>query len=122
MNMANGAGDLGDLLEARRRIVAAFEGIAAGAEALAARAAEAEELERLRAELEDERTVNAQLQERVRALKDRGAGQDGGRAALEQELAQAHARIQELEAQREADRGELDAVLAELIPLVEEAR
>jgi hypothetical protein len=111
-------GDLGDLLEARRRIVAAFEGIAAGAEALAARAAEASEIDRLRAEIEEERVVNAQLQERVRALREREAG----RAALEEELARARAEIAELRAARDAQRGEIDAVLSELIPLVEEAR
>ena len=118
MDMAVPAGDLGDLLEARRRIVAAFEGIAAGAEALAARAAEAEELDRLRAELEEERVVNAQLQERVRSLRDR----DSGRAALEGEIERLRAELSDLRAQRETERGELDAVLAELIPLVEEAR
>ena len=118
MDMSVGAGDLGDLLEARRRIVAAFEGIAAGAEALAARAAEADELDRLRAELEEERVVNAQLEERIRALRDR----DTGRAALEGEVSRLSAELASLRAEREAHRGELDAVLAELIPLVEGAR
>lgn len=113
-----GLGDLGDVLEARRRIVAAFEGIAAGAEALAAAAAQASELERLRAELEEERLVNAQLQERIRALRDR----EGGRAALEDELARLRAELADLKASRDAERGEIDAVLKELIPLVEEAR
>lgn len=118
MDTLVGAGDLGDLLEARRRIVAAFEDIAAGAEALAARAAEADELDRLRAELEEERVVNAQLQERIRTLRDR----DGSRSALEDEVARLRAEVVELRAAREAERGELDAVLSELIPLVEDAR
>lgn len=118
MDTLVGAGDLGDLLEARRRIVAAFEGIAAGAEALAARAAEAEELDRLRAELEDERTANAQLEERIRTLRER----DGARAALEEEVSRLRAEVVELRAAREAERSELDAVLSELIPLVEDAR
>ena len=116
--MTAAAGDLGDLMEARRRIVAAFEGIAAGAEALAACAAEAEELDRLRADLEEERVVNAQLQERIRSLRDR----DTGRAALEGEIARLQGELNALRAAREAEKGELDAILLELIPLVEEAR
>jgi chromosome segregation ATPase len=118
MDMAVVAGDLGDLLEARRRIVAAFEGIAAGAEALAARAAEADELDRLRAELEEERTVNAQLQERIRALRDR----ETGRTTLEEEVSRLRSELAALMAARDSQRAELDAILAELIPLVEEAR
>ena len=112
-----GLGDLGDVLEARRRIVAAFEGIAAGAEALAAMAAQAAELDHLRSELEDERLANAQLQERIRALRER----EGSRADLEEELARARAELADLKAAREAEQGEIDAVLKELIPLVEEA-
>jgi chromosome segregation ATPase len=118
MDAANGSGDLGDLLEARRRILAAFERIASGAETLSAQALRASEIDRLRAELEEERIVNAQLQERVKALRDR----DSGRAALEDELARARSRIAELEAAREADQQEIDSVLSELIPIVEEAR
>ena len=112
-----GLGDLGDVLEARRRIVAAFEGIAAGAEALAAAAAQASEIKQLRAELEEERLVNAQLQERVRALRER----DTGRASMEDELARLRAEMTDLRSARDAERGEIDAVLKELIPLVEEA-
>jgi chromosome segregation ATPase len=118
MDASVGAGDLGDLLEARRRIVAAFEGIAAGAEALAAQAEKAEEVETLRAALEEERIVNAQLEERLRSLRDR----DGSRAALEEEVARLRADLADLQARHDAQRGELDAVLSELIPLVEEAR
>jgi septal ring factor EnvC (AmiA/AmiB activator) len=118
MDTVVGAGDLGDLLEARRRIVAAFEGIAAGAEALAARAADADELDRVRAELMDERVVNAQLQERLKVLRDR----ESGRAALEEEIARLRAELTEVRAAREADRRELDALLTELLPIVEEAR
>jgi septal ring factor EnvC (AmiA/AmiB activator) len=117
MDMAVGAGDLGDLLEARRRIIAAFEEIAAGAEALASRAAEAEDVERLRADLEKERAVNAQLQEQVRVLRDRGTGNE----ALEAQIAELRAEISNLTAARNAQRVELDAILAQLIPLIEEA-
>ncbi len=111
-------GDLGDILEARRRIVAAFEGIAAGAEALATVAAQAAELDRIRAELEDERLANAQLQERIRALREREAS----RTAQDEELARLQTELNDLKAARETERGEIDAVLEELIPLVEEAR
>ena len=100
-------GDLGDVLEARRRIVAAFEGIAAGAEALAAVAAQAAELDRLRGELEDERLANAQLQERIRALRER----EGSRADQEEELARLRAELADLKSRRDAEQGEIDAVL-----------
>ncbi len=118
MDESGGSGDLGDLLEARRRIVAAFEGIAGGAEALAAQAATAADMERLRAELDDERVVNAQLEERVRALRER----ETDRAALEEEVTRLRAEVETLRAARDAERGEIDAVLSELIPIVEEAR
>ncbi|WP_246082502.1 hypothetical protein [Rubellimicrobium rubrum] len=118
MDESGGAGDLGDLLEARRRIVAAFEGIAGGAESLAAKAASAAEIERLRVELDDERVVNAQLEERVRALRER----ESDRAALEAEVIRLRAEVEALKAARDAERGEIDAVLSELIPIVEEAR
>ena len=48
------------------------------------------EVTSLRIRLDEERTVNAQLEERVRALKDR---QDGRVAQLEAEVAESRARI-----------------------------
>ena len=48
------------------------------------------EVTSLRIRLDEERTVNAQLEERVRALKDR---QDGRVAQLEAEVAESQARI-----------------------------
>lgn len=48
------------------------------------------EADGLRARLDEERTVNAQLEERVRALKDR---QDGRVAQLEAEVADSRARL-----------------------------
>ena len=48
------------------------------------------EVTSLRVRLDEERTVNAQLEERVRALKDR---QDGRVAQLEAEVAESRARI-----------------------------
>ena len=118
MDDSGGSGDLGDLLEARRRIVAAFEGIAGGAETLAAQAAVAAEMDRLRAEIVEERTVNAQLQERVRAMRER----ENSRLALEEEATRLRAEVAALKAARDVERGEIDAVLSELIPIVEEAR
>lgn len=50
----------------------------------------AQEAGALRAKLDEERTVNAQLEERVRALKDR---QDGRVASLEAEVAENRARL-----------------------------
>lgn len=127
-----GQGDLEDILEARRRIVAAFEGIAADSEALAQHLAEAPdpaELDRLRAAIEEERVVNAQLSERNRVLHERagheraGASAADGRVAdLEQGLARAREEVAGHEARRAAERAEMDEVLAELIPLIEEAR
>lgn len=125
--LAGGLAGLDDLLEARRRIVAAFEGIAAGAEALAARRAPAsdtapgadpEELARLRAELDEERLANAQLEARVKALRDRAEAPP----AIETELASARAELAALRAERATLRAELDAVLSELAPILEEAQ
>lgn len=66
---------MSDLAEYERRISAALEKIGAGVEALAKPApdqgdAEAE-VARVRAELEDEKVANAQLEERIRTLKER---------------------------------------------------
>lgn len=124
---------LARLRQARERIAAALAGIAQGAEALASRAAEApnpSELDRLRAELEEERLANAQLEERIRTLRERereraAAGEDTARAEvarLSAELEAARGEIARLSAEAEARRREVEAVLAELVPLVEEAR
>ncbi len=124
MDDLTGQGDLRDLFEARRRIVAAFEDIAAGTEALASYALARDEAQvdlaevtRLREALEEERTANAQLEERVRALRERG----GSAEAVESELAAARGRLAELESREGARAAEIDAVLSELIPLLEEA-
>ena len=102
---------------ARERMAAAFSAIAAGAGAVAARA----ELDRLRAELEEERIANAQLQERVRALKERAPDAADSRR-LEEELSLARAEIARLREEAARDRDEIEAILRELVPLVEEAR
>jgi len=85
-----------DIAELERRISYALERIGKGAEALAAgvagqgeatavaHGASADEVATLRAELEAERTANAQLTERVRAIKDR---QETTVQALEKKVA-----------------------------------
>lgn len=123
MDDMSGQGDLQALYEVRRRIVAAFEDIAAGTEALASYALSREdavdpaEVSRLREALNEERTANAQLEERLRALRERGGSAD----VLEAELATARTRVVELESAEAAREAEMDAVLSELIPLLEEA-
>jgi len=101
----------------------------------------------LKAELDAERAVTAQLEERVRAIKDR---QDTKVASLESDLATARNRVAALEdevaglrdaaeghdgagesalqaeldalrAERAAERAELAELLAELKPIVEES-
>ena len=84
----------------------------------APRALEAE-VARLHAALDEERTANAQLQERVRALRERAEARV---AELEASLLEARGAVAALEAERDARTAEVDAVLAELIPIVEEAR
>ena len=77
------------------------------------------EVARLRAALEEERIANAQLEERVRVLHARG---EGRAEAAEAEVA----RLREpgsprSRPPRRPGAAELEAVLAELIPLLEEA-
>ena len=125
MDELSGQGDLQALFEARRRIVAAFEDIAAGTEALVTLAQvpapaptiDPEEVKRLRVELEEERIANAQLEERVRVLNGRLRSGTGDEA-----LAAAQSRVAELEALLAARAAEVDAVLARLVPLLEEAQ
>ena len=133
-------GDLQAFFDARRRIIASFEDIATGTEALVSLAygklddsaptdsppvdsgderAEPEEVARLRALLDEERMANAQLEERVRALRERQDAE--GPTDPGAELDAAQARVAELESAQAARQAELDAVLAELIPLLEEA-
>ena len=127
MDDLSGQGDLQALFEARRRIVAAFEDIAAGTEALASLAlardedaVDPAEVARLRDALEEERAANAQLEERVRSL--RGRGEEAAEVeALGSELAAARDRLAAVEAHDAARTAEIDAVLSELIPLLEEA-
>ena len=158
---------MSDIAELERRITAALDRIRRGIEErqlpepgedLSA------EVARLTAELEEERTASAQLEERVRALKDR---QDGRIGKLEAEAARERdraasldaalddlrqsnadlsatcealrtamseglpdealvnravlAELEAAQARQAADRAEMDAILAELRPIVEEA-
>lgn len=76
-------------LDRIRRGVEWMDELAAAAPAGPADAADPDTA-RLRGQLDEERTVNAQLEERVRALKER---QDGRVAQLEAEVADNHARL-----------------------------
>jgi small-conductance mechanosensitive channel len=128
MDERGGQDDLQEIQDARDRIIAAFETIAAGAETLALRASQAidpAELARLHEEIDEERMANAQLAERIRILHEREAAQraPAGRVTeLEGSLAEAQEQIADLTARRAAERAEVEAVLAELMPLIEEAR
>ncbi|WP_045386712.1 hypothetical protein [Falsirhodobacter sp. alg1] len=125
-----------DLVELERRITGALERIGTAAEGLQGGAAE-------RRAVEEEKLVNAQLGERLRAVKEKSAARiealEAEVAALTEQLealrsaatnVQGHlpsageggsAELEELQAARARDRAELDAVLAALTPLVDKA-
>ena len=76
---------MSDIHELERRLTAAMDRIASGIEALPAGAsADPAELARLQEQLETERSANAQLEQRVLAIKDR---QERLVARLEEEVA-----------------------------------
>ncbi|WP_414898017.1 hypothetical protein [Rhodovulum sp. YEN HP10] len=159
---------MSDIVELERRIVAALDRIGQGLDALgsggdAEESADAAELDKLREALETERGVNAQLNERVKAIQER---QETQVARLEQRAADLTARAEAAEADvdrlravnaklretsvalreanaqglgdpaaidaallaelealtalRASDRAEIDAILAELMPVAEE--
>ena len=157
---------MSDISELEGRITSALDRIGQGLDALAPKPdpGAGEEVQQLRVALEDERVVNAQLEERVRAIREkqeitvtkltqeverlRGLLEDGEsgvarlrkingelrannvalREAMARGLAEPHlvnksmmAELESLRAAQAADRTELDAVLAELAPLVEPA-
>lgn len=73
---------MADIDELERRVRAALDRIAAGVETMGSGAAvDNTEAEELRAALEDERLANAQLEERIRALKEKLEEADGARNA-----------------------------------------
>ncbi|TCO70580.1 hypothetical protein [Rhodovulum euryhalinum] len=75
-----------------------------------------ERAERLEAEVERLRAVNARLRETSAALRAANAEGLGDPAAIDAAMA---AEIEALHALREGDRAELDAIVAELMPLAE---
>ncbi len=100
-------------LDRIRRGVEWMDELAAAAPVLPA-GAPGQETAALRARLEEERTVNAQLEERVRALKER---QDGRLSHLETEVAENRARLsgmdEDLQRLRQTN-AELRAMAAQL--------
>ena len=160
---------MSDINSLQGRITAALDRIGAGVSQLNKVSPQAEstavaEADALRGQLEEERSANAQLEERVRVLKER---QDGNIAKLEkrvetqaatlagldaelQRLRASNAELRELNAQlrsaasdgatspelinratiaevealaaqRATDEAEIDAIITELKPLIEEA-
>ncbi|MHC0053045.1 hypothetical protein [Actibacterium sp. D379-3] len=95
---------MSDITELERRITAALERIGKGAEALSAARADAgaaadeTELTRLTEALEAEKTANAQLEERVKAIRDK----------QDTHLAQLESRVSKLGARAEAAEKEID--------------
>lgn len=163
-----------DLTELERRITAALERIANGLETLPATAVDmpvaealppSADLAVLQAALDDERTVNAQLTERIRALRERDQTTQGGlqgkvekltrqldvqglelqrmrkttiqlreqmRAMAQAQsdgLAEPHllnksmlVELEALRATRQTEIAEMDEIMAELAPMLEEIR
>jgi chromosome segregation ATPase len=83
---------MSDIDELQRRITAAMDRVAAGLEGLSARAAGPDP--EMAQALDEERTANAQLSERVRSLKTRS---DAETAALRSQVDEAQARIAQLD-------------------------
>lgn len=89
--------------ELQARITAALDRIAAGLEARPTRA-QAEEIAALKAQIEEERLANAQLQERVRVLHERLAARESVLARLEGTQSETMGRLdRDLQALRRAN-------------------
>ncbi|MDG2451785.1 MAG: hypothetical protein P8M63_02985 [Paracoccaceae bacterium] len=155
-----------DITDLEQRIISALDRIKTGVDGMgpAAPAASLGEADDLRRALDEEKTANAQLEERVKLLKDRQDGtinglqsktteQQNRLSSLEAELAKVRAtndqlrdinaqlrqanetgvgephlinkamlaELEALRAVRASDRGELDAMIAEIEPLAGEA-
>jgi chromosome segregation ATPase len=131
-----------DIAELERRITAAMERITKGLDRLAGAepAGDAAEIARLGEALDEERMTNAQLNERIRVLRDRlGGGADATEAqmaeltsrlaaqdeelsTLRRVLGEAGKEIAALRAARASDAAELADITAALDPLLTEAR
>lgn len=103
---------MSDIVELERRITAALDRIGRGVEGLSAAQAAAPqidpgEVEALKAALEDERTANAQLEERVKAIREK---QDQQVLAMEFELSA----VKTEAAQLREDMDDLDGKLSVL--------
>ena len=157
---------MNDITDLEQRIISALDRIKTGVDGMgpAAPAASSGEADDLRRALDEEKTANAQLEERVKLLKDRQDGtinglqsktteQQNRLSSLEAELAKVRAtndqlrdinaqlrqanetgvgephlinkamlaELEALRAVRALDRGELDAMIAEIEPLAGEA-
>lgn len=155
---------MSDISELERRITAALDRASQALERLSAASAESGDVEAMKAELEAERVANAQLEERVRAIKEKQETMVAGLEAevlrlkeavrardgelrrmrsVNEELRNSNAKLREanaqgladadlvngamaseldeLRAQRAAERAEIDEVLATLEPLLKEA-
>lgn len=89
--------------ELQARITGALDRIAAGLEARPA-GAQAEEMTALRAQIEEERLANAQLEERVRVLHERLAAREADLARLEGTQSETMGRLdRDLQALRRAN-------------------
>lgn len=155
---------MSDISELESRITTALERISTGVSALGGTSSE-DELETLKAALEDERAANAQLEERVKTIKDKQDGtvatltaevdrlrellsteeasltrlrqvnsdlrsnNDALRQAVAEGVSEPHlvnksmmAELEGLRVSQNADRTELDAVMAELGSLITETQ
>jgi predicted nucleic acid-binding Zn-ribbon protein len=127
-----------DIIELERRITAAMDRIAKGLER-GPGAGQSDEVARLTEALDEERMANAQLNERIKVLRDRdgqGAGavqdetatlkaqllaQKDEIATLRRVLAEAGKEIATLRAARSAEAEELAEIVAALDPVIAEA-
>ena len=155
---------MSDISELERRITAALDRASQALERLSAASEDTGDIEAMKAELEAERVANAQLEERVRAIKEKQETMVAGLEAevlrlkeavrardgevrrmrsVNEELRASNARLREansegladaglvngamvseleqLRAERAAERAEIDEVLATLEPLLKEA-
>ncbi len=123
-----------DLNELERRLTAALDRMGAGIAGLQPVCAEPEvdpdapDTAVLSAQLDAEREVTAQLEERLRALKERSTAElDDAKEALAAARQAAEtskalqAEIEGLRAARLTDRAEIEALLDELAPILEDA-